>query len=401
MLFFYGILPHSNYSFLQVIDNMLKQLDELRKAEDLLLAPYAMHDRTHSERLHPEEEHPLRTSFQRDRDRILHSRAFRRLEYKTQVFLSGTGDHLRNRLTHTIEVAAIARTMARALALNEDLTETIALAHDIGHPPFGHAGERALGKVMAEYGGFDHNIQALRILDLLEIKYPAYDGINLTFAVRSGLLKHKEHREAGLDGIKLSPLPFLEAQIADVADDLTYYGHDVDDSLDSGLLTEDMMQGLEIWQMACRKAKKIGLPRGERFSSFSVRCLIDDMVGDAIRYSASLIEKYNPQSPEDVMNLDIPLISFSPDFQRMTKELKDFLYKNVYFSEKLSKLNELSLSQIEYLFGRYLENPELMGETATSRSWIDGIPRAAADYISGMTDNFAITEYLRLHGTKM
>ena len=375
---------------------MLKQLPGLRADETHILAPYAIHDQDSRGRVHPEPDHPFRTGFQRDRDRILHSRAFRRMEYKTQVFLSGSGDHLRNRLTHTIEVAAIARTMARALALNEDLTETIALAHDLGHPPFGHAGERALGKVMRDSGGFDHNLQALRIVDLLEIKYPDYDGINLTFEVRSGLLKHREHRAAGLDGTPLPPLPPLEAQIADLADDITYYGHDVDDSLDSGLLTEDMLRTLEIWRHAEEKGRMRGLRAGERLSSYAVRCLIDDMVGDAIRTSAAMIEKHHPATPDEVTVLAHPLITLSPDFQRMTQELKEFLYENVYFCKKLQKLNELSLSRIQFLFERYMADPDLLGSTAKARLEADGLPRAISDYISGMTDDFAITEYLSL-----
>ncbi|MBR2428283.1 MAG: deoxyguanosinetriphosphate triphosphohydrolase [Lentisphaeria bacterium] len=377
---------------------MLRTKLDLRKAEECTLAPYAHFDRDNAGRQYPEKTHPFRTDFQRDRDRILHSHAFRRLEYKTQVFLSGSGDHLRNRLTHTIEVAAIAKTIARALAVNEDLTETIALAHDLGHPPFGHAGERAISKVMKDHGGFDHNLQALRIVDVLEVKYPQYDGINLTRDVRSGLLKHPEHRTE-LDGRPLSPRPSLEAQIADLADDLTYYGHDVDDGLDSGLLIEDMLKDIPIWQEAAEQAKALGLDSGtgERFPAYTVRCLIDNMVGDAIRYSAHLLEQYDPQSAEEVEFLPQNLISFSPDFLKKTLELKDFLYENLYFGKILDKLNALSLSRIEFLFETFCKDPSLMGETARSRLDKDGVERTAADYIAGMTDNFALMEYLRLH----
>lgn len=377
---------------------MLNTTQDLYRAEENNLAPYAHTARNSKGRRYPEETHPFRTEFQRDRDRILHSHAFRRLEYKTQVFLSGSGDHLRNRLTHTIEVAAIARTIARALGVNEDLTETIALAHDLGHPPFGHAGERALSKVMADHGGFDHNLQALRIVDELEVKYPLYDGINLTLEVRSGLLKHPEHRKS-LDGIALSPRPSLEAQIADLADDLTYYGHDVDDGLDSGLLTEDMLEPIAIWQLAGEKARSYNLtPRsGERFSAYTVRCLIDAMVGDAIRHSAKLLSEYAPDSPETVENLPLNLVSFSPEFETMTQELKKFLYENLYFGKELSKLNAFSLSRIEFLFNTFRKDPAIMGETARSRLEKDGVERTIADYIAGMTDNFALMEYLRLY----
>ena len=377
---------------------MLRTKLDLRKAEEATLAPYAHFDSNNAGRQYPEHTHPFRTDFQRDRDRILHSHAFRRLEYKTQVFLSGSGDHLRNRLTHTIEVAAIARTIARALAVNEDLTETIALAHDLGHPPFGHAGERAISKVMKDHGGFDHNLQALRVVDVLEIKYPQYDGINLTRDVRSGLLKHPEHR-IELDGMPLSPRPSLEAQIADLADDLTYYGHDVDDGLDSGLITEDQLKNITIWQEAADQAKAYGLAAntGERFSVYTVRCLIDNMVGDAIRYSAYQLERYNPQSADEAEHLPLNMISFSPDYLKKTLELKEFLYENLYFGKILDKLNGLSLSRIEFLFETFCKDPSLMGETARSRLEKDGVERTVADYIAGMTDNFALMEYLRLH----
>ena len=377
---------------------MLRECSDLLRTEELHLAAYALRARLSRGRVHFEQAHPFRTDFQRDRDRILHSKAFRRLEYKTQVFLSGSGDHLRNRLTHTIEVAAISRTIARALAANEDLTEAIALAHDIGHPPFGHAGERALSKVMENFGGFDHNLQALRTVDLLEIKYPDYDGINLTYEVRSGLLKHREGIPALPDGSPLDPSPSLEAQIADLADDLTYYGHDVDDGLEFGLIREEMLEPLEIWQVASEKARAAGLPAPcERFSAYTVRCLIDAMVGDAIRNSACRIADLNPRTPEEVSRLSVHLISFSPQFERMTQELKQFLYQNLYFCKELQKLNALSLSRIQFLFDTFLQKPELMGDIARSRLEKDGPARAAADYIAGMTDNFAIMEYLRLH----
>lgn len=348
-------------------------------------------------RVHPEAIHPFRTDFQRDRDRVLHSHAFRRLEYKTQVFLSGSGDHLRNRLTHTIEVAAIARTISNALCLNGDLTEAVALAHDLGHTPFGHAGERALNQILADHGGFDHNMQALRVIDHLEVKYPEYNGINLTIAAREALIKHRTPGVTALDGVLLPPRPGLEAQVADVADDLTYYGHDVDDGLDSGLLTPDMLKDLEIWQRACEKAKERNyLPGDNRFLPYAVRCLIDMMVGDVIRYSAAAISAADPGSPEEVMMLDRPLVSFSPEFQKITDELKAFLYENLYFGKVLSPLNELSRSRLTFLYEYFLKHPDEMGGSARNRIAEDGLVRAVADHIAGMTDTFAVSEYLRL-----
>ena len=376
---------------------MIAHLDELYNREENILAPFAVHNQDSGGRRFEEKNHPFRTDFQRDRDRILHCRAFRRLEYKTQVFLNGAGDHYRTRLTHTIEVAAVARTIARSLCLNEDLTETIALAHDLGHTPFGHAGERALQKLMENEGGFDHNEQALRIVDLLEIKYPAYDGLNLTWAVRAGLMKHRIHEDGSrtfLDGKMLPPNPCAESQVADVADDLTYYGHDVDDGLDSGLITLEMLQEVQLWKMCEEKTFSMGLKeKNERFAACTVRNLIDTMVGDLIRNSAKTLEEYHPGSAAEVENSSARMISFSPKFQRLTDELRTFLYHNLYFHPVLAELNDLSYKQMGTCFRAFLQHPELMGEGAQSRIAKDGLKRAAADFIAGMTDNFATKEY--------
>ncbi len=376
----------------------MKTRFDLLAQENAQLAPYAVRaDGAWAERRNPEPKHPFRTEFQRDRDRVLHSKAFRRLEYKTQVFLNGSGDHLRNRLTHTIEVAAIARTISQALGLNCDLTEAVALAHDLGHTPFGHAGERTMAVLMADHGGFDHNLQALRVIDHLEIKYPEYDGINLTIAAREALIKHRIPGMSALDGRVLPPKPCLEAQVADLADDLTYYGHDVDDGLDSGILKPEMLDELEIWQRAKETAESHQyLPGTDRFIAYSVRCLIDMMVGDAIRHSAELLAQTAPASPEDVMHLPRPLISFSPEFQKLTDQLKKFLYQNLYFAKELSKLNDLSQEQLSFLFDHYTAHPEDMGSDAQARIETDGLQRAVCDEIAGMTDNYAINEYLRL-----
>ena len=375
---------------------MLRTEHDLRYIENSFLAPYATHAKEKSTRRIPEKSHPFRTDFQRDRDRILHSKAFRRLEYKTQVFLSGSGDHLRNRLTHTIEVTAIARTIARALGLNEDLTEVIALSHDLGHSPYGHAGERALHHQMKDHGGFDHNLQALRIVDYLELKYPEYDGLNLSWEVRSGLLKHRSHGQQ-LDGIVLPPQPSLEAQVADLADDITYYGHDTDDGLDSGLIKAEQLKDLEIWQEALENARLVdpGVT-GTRLEDYAIRCLINSMVGNAIKTSAELLQKYKPGSAEEAENLDRPLISLSEDFQKKTLALKGFLYQNLYFGPALHFLNEHSFTHLNFLFQYFLENPQEMGSFAQKRIEQSGIYRTVTDYIAGMTDNFANREFERL-----
>lgn len=379
---------------------MIRDLRVQCQDENTSLAPYAVKNSETQGRVYPEEQHPFRTDFQRDRDRILHSKAFRRLEHKTQVFLSGSGDHMRTRLTHTIEVAAISRTMARSLYLNEDLAETISLAHDLGHTPFGHAGERALNKIMASHGGFDHNLQALRIVDHLEIKYPSYDGINLTWEVRAGLVKHREAGKTKLDGKSLPLHQSLEAQIADLADDLTYYGHDLDDGFDSGLISSEMLKGMAVWERAVERVKETGLAEAgaERFESYAIRCLIDNMVRDAICYSDKLLTEQNPANSGIVRELDRKLISFSPEYEKETLELRDFLYKNLYFHPKLERLNGMSLSRMSALFEAYTRNPEEMGNSAIKRIETDGLYRAAADYIAGMTDVFAQKEFTRICG---
>lgn len=379
---------------------MLRQLKDQYNIEDSNLAPYAIHNLASKGRKFPEDTHPFRTDFQRDRDRILHSRAFRRLEYKTQVFLNGEGDHLRTRLTHTIEVAAITRTIARALCLNEDLAETIALAHDLGHTPFGHPGEDALNELLKGQGGFDHNDQALRVVDELEQKYPDYDGLNLSWEVREGLVKHRgEGRKSKIDGTPLLPSPFLESQVADLADDLTYYGHDVDDGLEAGLINEKMLSENEIWVMATIKASKRGanlVESEDKSRGFTVRCLIDMMVENAIMNSEKRIQEADLCNPEQAQFYEDNIISFDADFQRMTLQLRAFLYKNVYHHPEVAEVNQNAVRKMEKLYGAYIKNPELMRRTANKRIEKDGLNLAVADYIAGMTDRFAIIEYEKL-----
>ena len=381
---------------------MLRELNDQYLREDAELAPYATHNSSSRGRRHPEEPHPLRTDFQRDRDRVLHSRSFRRLEYKTQVFLNGAGDHLRTRLTHTIEVAAITRTIARALCLNEDLAETIALAHDLGHTPFGHAGETAMNELMAGYGGFDHNDQALRVLELLERKYPDYDGLNLTWEVRSGLVKHRaDGKITEIDGVRLAPSPSLESQAADLADDLTYYGHDVDDGLDAGLLDEEMLRTCEIWNRAVEKAGKRGMDivdGDEKSRGYVVRCLIDMMVENAVLTSEANLTLLGIDDAEKACALGKRMVSFDAEFQTMTDDLRAFLFENLYYHPGIASVNNGAVDKMRTLFPAYVEHPEWMGESACSRIESDGLYRVVADYISGMTDRFALLEYERRCG---
>ncbi len=365
--------------------------------EDRNLAGYAMRSGSTRGRLHPEERHTLRTEFQRDRDRIIHSRCFRRLEYKTQVFVNGTADHYRTRLTHTIEVAAVSRTLARVLRANEDLAEAIALAHDIGHSPFGHMGERALDELMKDEGGFDHNIQSLRWVEQLEQRYPAFDGLNLTWELRAGLRKHvSKIPGAELDGHPIGPFQFIEAQIADVADDLTYYAHDIDDGLDAGLLDVDQLGKLEIWKRAIAQARHMypGISNSH-LVPMTVRCLLDLQVRDVIDHSEGRISTHRPASPSEAMSAPERLVSYSPELWNQLVPLRRFLFEHVYWHPAVHKANEDAVEMMRKLFLHYVSHPEVMGGKARARIPSDGVWRTACDYVSGMTDRYALEEFMK------
>lgn len=381
---------------------MLKTISDLIKFEETFLAPYALKSSCSKGRRYAEESHLMRTSFQRDRDRILHSRAFRRLEYKTQVFLDGTGDHYRTRLTHSIEVAAIARTLARTLGLNEDLAETIALAHDIGHPPFGHTGEYKLDDIMKAHKlMFDHNEHSLKLVDELIEKYPGFEGLNLTWETRTGLIKHRENHTT-LDGEKLPPMLSLEAQVANIADDLAYYGHDVDDGLESELVTAGDLSSLAIWQKAAEISLKSGNTKGnKKYSIHVVRCLIDSMVRDVITQSNKNLTDLNIKSPEEAQNCSKPLIEFSQEYKSITNELKTFLSENLYKNQKVVEVNKSCATKLEKLFYLYLEKPQTRSAFINEREKKDGLHLAICYYIAGMTDRFAVNEYNLQFGSRV
>lgn len=355
------------------------------------LAPFASHAEASRGRRHAEAPHPLRTDFQRDRDRIIHSRAFRRLEYKTQVWVTGSDDHFRTRLTHTIEVAGIARTLARCLGLNEDLAEAIAFAHDLGHPPFGHCGERALNRLLEDHGGFDHNRQALKVVDELELKYPDFPGLNLTWEVRAGLVKHRS-RDSTLDGRTLPPQPSLEAQVADLADDLTYMSHDLDDGICAGLLDATHLSGLELW----RRAEQRGRRQCNRTStSFQIRNLIDLLVDDAITTSEANIANAGVASADTPQTLDKPLVAFSPEIGRLGEQLQTFLFNQVYLHPAVDDDNQRAVRWMCELYHYLIENPGELDAAARDRVNIVGDRVAVADSIGLMTDRRAIEEYRR------
>jgi dGTPase len=371
---------------------------ELEQLEYKLLAPYAQKAADSRGRAFPEPKHMLRTDFQRDRDRVIHSRAFRRLEYKTQVFLNGTGDHLRTRLTHTMEVAGISRGIARALRLNEDLAESIALAHDLGHSPFGHAGEEMLNKLMKDHGGFEHNLQSLRVVTELEEKYPGFNGLNLTWETREGLAKHYTQfdKPANLKEFDFKSSS-LEAQIANLADEVTYYSHDLDDGLDARLITLDQLKEVEIWQTTFERVNREhpSMDR-QRLCEFIIRELIEREVSDVIATSDANITAANVTSADEVRRLSKPLISYSKELRQANQQLRDFLYKNLYFNPVAHKPHERAVAAMGELFRAYAANPRLMGESTQRRLGEVGLHRAICDYIAGMTDRFALEEYKRI-----
>jgi len=376
---------------------MLYSRKETERLEDSLLAPYAARSSQSLGRKYPEARHEHRPEFQRDRDRILHSRCFRRLEYKTQVFINGTADHYRTRLTHTLEMTAVGRTLARALGANQDLAEAVALAHDIGHSPFGHAGEEALNELMADHGGFDHNLQSLRWVEELELRYPEHPGLNLTWEVRAGLYKHQAHIPGfTLDGRSIGPHQYLEAQIADVADDMTYHAHDVDDGLDAGLLTEAQLATTEAWKRASSRVQQQygALPEDQRLMA-TIRAILDMQVDDVLRNSERLLAKYEPNSPDDVMRCPERLVSYSLDMREVMSELKRFLFENMYWSPMVAGANKEATAMMRKLLLHYIEYPEVMGSKARARIAKDGVWRAACDYLSGMTDRYALDEFHR------
>jgi dGTPase len=376
--------------------------DELEARERATLAPYAQLSVQSRGRLHPEPPSLWRTDYQRDRDRVIHSRAFRRLEYKTQVFLNGTGDHLRTRLTHTIEVAAMARSLARALRLNEDLAETIALAHDLGHSPFGHKGEKVLNRLMRGHGGFEHNRQSLRIVEELEEKYPGFRGLNLTWEVREGLLKHERRYELpGRHGFAAKS-PSLEAQIANLADELIYASHDLDDGLDAGLLSEKkLVRQVRLFADASAAVRKEhGALPDEIRRYFIIRSIIDRQVRDVVETSEAAIVASGVQSADDVRRQPAALVQYSRQRRSLNSELRRYLYKNLYYNREVVEPNRRAGEMLDELFRYYVKHPQKIGEASRKRARQAGWHRAICDYISGMTDRYTILEHQRIFGLK-
>jgi dGTPase len=374
-----------------------KTREQMEADEARVLAPFAQKSGESRGRKYPEPSHAYRTEFQRDRARIIHARAFRRLEYKTQVFLNGTGDHLRTRLTHSIEVASISRTIARALSLNEDLAEAIALGHDLGHSPFGHSGEEMLAECMREHGGFDHNRQSQRVVELLEAPYPAFPGLNLTFEVREGLQKHQAFYDPPVEGEEKYRCPSLEAQIANLADEITYYSHDLDDAVDFEILSSTQLEETAVWRRSFESvAARYPEVREPELHKLIIGNIIDVQVRDVVTTSAEAIAKGGVQSAAQVRRQPGPLICYSDALLEANRELRSFLYKNVYYHPRVAKVNRNACEMLRAVFQAYVLAPERLGEGATKRIESEGLHRTVCDYLAGMTDRYLLEEHARL-----
>ncbi|MDR0533190.1 MAG: deoxyguanosinetriphosphate triphosphohydrolase [Verrucomicrobiales bacterium] len=372
----------------------LQTRQQWEEKERQFLSPYSQFSADSFGRQHAEPSHLFRSEYQRDRDRIIHSSAFRRLEYKTQVVLNGTGDHFRTRLTHTIEVASITRTTARTLGLNEDLAEAIALAHDLGHPPFGHPGEHTLNQLMKDHGGFEHNRQSLRVVDELEMKYPEFNGINLTWETREGLSKHFTGEFTN------NAQPSLEAQVADSADEIAYSCNDLDDALEHCLIAPEELKDIALWSMleehVNQRYSKLEFTRRRRYI---IRCLIDHLVEDLCQQSAVNIEHSGIKSANEARKYPQRLIGFSLTTRANIQNLRDFLLEHFYYHPNVSRVNQRACKVLQHLFEFYHKHPHLIGHQAALRIKKEGTSRAVCDYIAGMTDGYALKMYGKHIGT--
>ncbi|MEJ2264455.1 MAG: deoxyguanosinetriphosphate triphosphohydrolase [Anaerolineales bacterium] len=372
--------------------------EQLEEIEDKSLAPYGLRSKDSKGRVHPEEEPQYRTAFQRDRDRILHTTAFRRLEYKTQVFIIHEGDYYRTRLTHTLEVAQIARTVARALGANEDLEEAICLAHDLGHAPFGHSGEVALARLMKDHGGFDHNKQSLRIVTEIEERYPDFPGLNLTWEVREGIVKHESEYDVS-DASDFNPdlRGHLEAQIANAADEMAYTAHDLDDGLRSGMITPPMLDGITLWEIL---AESIGWHDRQTFDELIRHRLIRRLIGlevtDLVTATDQRLRESGVHSVEELQRLPYNVIGYSEDMTRRNRQMKDFLYANLYRHHRVVRMAVKAERIITDLFDAYVAAPEILPSHVQNIIEERGQERTICDYIAGMTDRFAVKEHTKL-----
>ena len=370
---------------------------QLETQENRSLAPYGMRSKDSQGRAYPDKEPQYRTSFQRDRDRVIHTSAFRRLEYKTQVFIYFEGDYFRTRLTHTLEVAQIGRTIARALGANEDLIESICLAHDLGHAAFGHSGETTLKQLMADYGGFDHNRQSLRIVTELEQRYPNFPGLNLTWEVREGMVKHEtEYDVSDAAGFNPELRGNLEAQIANVADELAYTTHDLDDGLRSGMLGTGMLARLELWKTVVNSVGWDGKSLDDLTRHQLIRRLVGILVSDVVEATSKRIEQSQTKSPLDIQKLPENVIGYGDEIAVHNRQLKTFLFENLYNHPRVMRMEMKARRVLTSLFEAYEKQPKILPTEAQAYIIERGLHRTICDYIAGMTDRFAIQEHARL-----
>ncbi len=372
---------------------------EIEFREERELASYAIKSKDSRGRKYPEEEHQYRSVYQRDRDRIIHSTAFRRLEYKTQVFVNHEGDYYRTRLTHTIEVSQIARSIARVLNLNEDFAEAIALAHDLGHTPFGHSGEDALKKLMEGHGGFEHNLHGLRVVDILEQKYPDFPGLNLSWELKESIVKHKSPYDntSVTTEYNTNEQPLLEAQIVDKADSIAYDNHDLDDSLKAGIITDDDLQAVELWRETQKIVRqKYVIHDHDILIAQTIKTLINIEATDLIQNTISKIKHEDIETVQDVRDYAGLIVSFSPGLSEQKKKLQEFLFKNVYQHYRVARMADKAKRFLEELFIAFIKNPKQLPNEY--QEWIEvaGLYQAVCDYIAGMTDRFAQDEYKKL-----
>jgi dGTPase len=371
--------------------------DWLEREEDWL-APYAMRTRQSRGRRHAEEPHAYRTLYQRDRDRIVHSTAFRRLMYKTQVLVTQTNDHHRTRMTHTLEVAQIGRTIARQLRLNEDLTEAIALAHDLGHPPFGHAGEAALDECMKDHGGFEHNRHGLRIVEVLEYRYADFPGLNLSWEVLEAQALHSKQRDAPeIQEFQGVGQPLLESQVVDAADSLAYNTHDIDDALSVGLITLEDLKEVEFWRRTVEQVRQRHRQLGaEQFQPTVVRALINWQVSDLLEHTRRRIHEERIETIQDVRGHSGPLVGPGPEVQALKAKLEEFLHQSVYRHHRVLRMAAKGARILRSLFDEFCRKPELLPARYYRKAQAGPVPRTVCDYLAGMTDRYAQDEYLRL-----
>ena len=377
---------------------MLNQLT-IKEIEDKFLAPYAMKSYNSKGRNYKENEHLYRSAYQRDRDRIVHSAAFRRLEYKTQVFVNHEGDYYRTRLTHTIEVAQIARTIANTLRLNTDLTEAIALAHDLGHTPFGHSGEDALNELMAKSGGFNHNNQGLRVVDILEQRYPEFPGLNLSWEVREGIVKHSSKFDRGIriKGFDPAQMPTLETQVVDMADEIAYDNHDLDDGLTSGLIREEDLKDVSLWNDISNKIESQypGIEE-EKKKYLIIRSLIDIQVTDLIRETEKSVKVLKIKTYQDVKKCGKKIVHFSKGMLELRKPLRSTLMEKLYQHYRVVRMSEKAKRFMKELFYLYIKRPQALPSHVQKNIKLFGTRQVVCDYIAAMTDRYALDEYKKL-----